>query len=438
MGNRYSWLNKLILLLIPAGLCHPASALTFQGIADYSLALRTGGGDIQKSELIVTPRWDFNLSESTRSTLILRSRADAVDTLAPGQPTQPSRSHWNRRAYLGSHADLELRELYIDATLEDTYIRLGKQQVVWGQADGLRVLDVLNPIDYREFILPDVDDRRIPLWMLNLETPLGVGMLQWVLIADQTYDQLPASDAAFAFSSPLLVPSAPSNVPVTLVDYDRPKKPLQDADTGVRWKGFVGGWDLSLNYLYHYQDQAVFYLSQSQNSVRVSPTYERSHLVGVTASNAFGDFAFRGELGYSTDRYWVADPSQDDNGVDASPELAYVIGIDYSGLTDTFLSFQLFQSHLTEPASSVVRDQTTTQITALARHNLLNEALALEAFVIHGLNQDDGLVQLKARYQISSALSGRVGADLFYGDSDGLFGQFRPANRVHAGLSYAF
>jgi hypothetical protein len=263
-------------------------------------------------------------------------------------------------------------------------------------------------------------------------------MLQLILIPDQTYDELPPFDGAFAFSSRLLVPSAPANVPVTIREHDRPGRPLKDADAGLRWQAFVGGWDLSLNYLYHYQDQAVFYLAQEQNGVVVSPTYERTHLLGATFSNAFGDFALRGELGYSTDRYWVADPTRVDDGVVRSPELAYVAGLDYSGIGDTFISFQVFQSYLTERPSGAMRDPAETQVTALARHNLWNQALALEAFVIQSINDDDGLLQLEARYQFSSDLSGRVGADLFYGDGTGLFGQFRSANRVHVGLTYAF
>ena len=430
--------NKTALLLLSLGLSSSASALTLQGTADFGVALRTHDGSVQKSELVLTPRWDIDLPHSARATLIARGRLDAVDRLSPGQLTQRSRSHWNRRGYLGDKGDVELREFYIDAAIGDAYIRLGKQQVVWGQADGLRVLDVLNPIDYREFILPEVDDRRIPLWMLNVEAPLAAGMLQLILITDQTYDELPPTDGAFAFSSPLLVPGAPANVPVTLLDHKRPARPLQDADAGVRWKSFVDGWDLSLNYLYHYQDQTVFYLAQDQNRVVVAPTYERSHLFGATLSNAFGNFALRSELGYSTDRYWVADPGQVSNGVATSPELAYVVGLDYSGLSNTFLSMQLFQSHLTTPDSGIIRDRTTTQITALARRNLWNEALTLEAFVIHSLNEADGLLQLEARYQFNSTLSGRVGADLFYGDSAGLFGQFRTANRFHVELTYAF
>ncbi|HOP17818.1 MAG TPA: RNA polymerase-associated protein rapA, partial [Gammaproteobacteria bacterium] len=35
-----------------------------------------------------------------------------------------------------------LREAYIDTKVSDWYLRLGKQQVVWGTADGIKLLDI--------------------------------------------------------------------------------------------------------------------------------------------------------------------------------------------------------------------------------------------------------------------------------------------------------
>ncbi len=46
---------------------------------------------------------------------------------------------------------IDLREAFIDLTFEKFDLRLGKQQIVWGKTDGVRVLDVVNPLDYKEF-----------------------------------------------------------------------------------------------------------------------------------------------------------------------------------------------------------------------------------------------------------------------------------------------
>jgi len=63
-----------------------------------------------------------------------------------------------------------LREAYVDGTVNDWSIRAGKQQVVWGTADGMKLLDMINPTDYSEMAQNQMEDSRIPVWMVNAET----------------------------------------------------------------------------------------------------------------------------------------------------------------------------------------------------------------------------------------------------------------------------
>ena len=68
-----------------------------------------------------------------------------------------------------------LREAYIDTTNEDWAIRAGKQQVVWGKADGMKLLDMINPTDFSEMAQNQMEDSRIPLFMINAEKQLEDG-----------------------------------------------------------------------------------------------------------------------------------------------------------------------------------------------------------------------------------------------------------------------
>jgi len=63
-----------------------------------------------------------------------------------------------------------LREAYIDSQVGDWSLRTGKQQVVWGTADGMKLLDTINPTDYGEMAQNQMEDSRIPVWMINAET----------------------------------------------------------------------------------------------------------------------------------------------------------------------------------------------------------------------------------------------------------------------------
>ena len=55
----------------------------------------------------------------------------------------------------------EVRELFVDIRQGPLFLRLGKQQVVWGESDGLRLADIINPLDFRwHYFLEDWQDIR--------------------------------------------------------------------------------------------------------------------------------------------------------------------------------------------------------------------------------------------------------------------------------------
>jgi hypothetical protein len=66
------------------------------------------------------------------------------------------------------------RELYVDAVVDDFWIRLGKQQIVWGKTDFFRLQDLINPVDFgQHFFYDSFEDIRIPQWMLSIQYKAG-------------------------------------------------------------------------------------------------------------------------------------------------------------------------------------------------------------------------------------------------------------------------
>lgn len=66
------------------------------------------------------------------------------------------------------------RELYADGIIGDWWIRVGKQQIVWGKTDFFRLQDVLNPVDFgQHFFFDSFEDIRIPQWMLSIQYKAG-------------------------------------------------------------------------------------------------------------------------------------------------------------------------------------------------------------------------------------------------------------------------
>jgi len=394
----------------------------------------------QYSRIAATLELSGMLNESTSFTSIVRGQILGPNSADPGSPNQPAVSPSSQRIYINDAIELELRELYLDMDFESASLRLGKQQVVWGQADGLKLLDVVNPQDFRRFILDDFDDSRIPQWTVNLELFLEIGDLQLLWIPDTSMHSLPESDAEFALTAPFA--NLPRGMPVLLNPIDRPDNILEDADVGARLSMFLAGWDVTLNYLYHYDDFPVLQMHIANNQLALSPRFERTNTIGASASNAFGNFIFRMELAYNTDTYLasrVQDPGNTTNvnQVTATGELGYIFGLDWTGLSDTFVSAQLFQSHLLD-GSDFSRDDVDTNLTLLVRRNFLNESLKLELLWIYHLNADDNLLRISGDYELASEVSMTLYADFFEGRASELFGQFDEKDQVGIRFSFGF
>ncbi len=73
-----------------------------------------------------------------------------------------------------------VRELYIEFEHKETFVRLGKQQIVWGKTDAFRLQDRINPLDFGyHSIWADLEERRIPQLALDVIHSFGnVGMFQ--------------------------------------------------------------------------------------------------------------------------------------------------------------------------------------------------------------------------------------------------------------------
>jgi len=427
----------LLLLIATALLDAPvraetATELSFTAEAKWAVDLDDGRSS--KLDLIGTPELEVWLDGEARVVAIVRLRADAFDRITPSDGRPEDYSRWSRPLRVGDRLEAALRELYVDLRLGEADVRVGKQQIVWGKSDGLKVLDVVNPQDFREFILDDFEDSRIPLWAVNAERRFGPVDVQLLWIPDPTVHELPREGAQFAFTSPLLVPAGPPpGIPV-VTRSRHPRRVLRDSDAGLRLSTTLRGWDLTLNYLYRYDDAPVFSRrlpAQPGEPVVVEIRYVRSPLVGGTFSKALGDWVVRGELATSSNRRFASTRLADADGMIETRETSYVLGLDWYGLSDTLVSAQLFQSLLAgSHRDELVRDDTESTLTLFVRRQFARDTWSVELAGLRSLDRGDGLWRLRLRHTLRDDLSVTFGTDLFHGDRDGLFGEFDKRDRV--------
>ncbi len=367
-----------------------------------------------------------------------RIQVDLADELEPEKPGQLNRAPASRRALFGDYAEMELLELYADIAIDDIFLRVGKQQIVWGQADGLKVLDVVNPQSFREFILDDFESSRIPLWALSAQIPFGDVVAEFVWIPDNTFDDIPANDAYFAVRSPLLILPPTPGKEVHIEDPVRPGRFFADADYGVALTALVGNWDLSFNYLYQYNNLPQFLYFEDDTSVTITPSYTRTHMIGGSFSTSLGDFILRGELAWFTNKAFTVSRQVEPSGSTLSGEFSYVIGLDYSGISDTFISVQLFQSFVQDHVAGMIRGGTESNMTLFIRYKFNSDLTKLELRNVTNLERGDGYVELSAEHELRDNLTLGARLVVFYGDQFGLIGQYHDKDFFGFSLEVGF
>jgi hypothetical protein len=210
----------------------------------------------------------------------------------------------------------ELREFYVDMNPFDRLkLRIGKQQVVWGETDFFRAMDVVNGFDYRwrSFLERENEELRKPLILVNatIDVPEANGNLQILFRPGvdrdrdigNTYD---LSGGRWAlqpnkgvdFLAPGLLAT---NVHSAGADAD-------DKTGGIRWSGVAGPVNYSLAYLKTFSNDPV--VNSSFAPYRQTPKgqlgdfiYPKIDLAGITLSgySAALDAVLSTELVYTRD-----------------------------------------------------------------------------------------------------------------------------------------
>lgn len=196
----------------------------------------------------------------------------------PGGPGSDVMEQYNRG---------DLRELYVDLMpTERIKLRLGKQQVVWGESDFFRAMDLVHGYDlrWRSFLEGENEELRKPLILGNMtvQVPEVDGSFQvivrpgWDRDKDigNSYDLYGGRwDLQTFRGADFLSPN------VTMrYDFHHPAGDVDDLTWGMRWKGTAGGLSYSVAYLKTFNPDPIV------NSAFVP--FERA------AASPFGDWIF--------------------------------------------------------------------------------------------------------------------------------------------------
>jgi hypothetical protein len=199
--------------------------------------------------------------EDAMLTVIGRSVYDSIYDIGDAVTSKFSEQQENKRKF-----EYKLREVYVDLALPPFSLRLGRQQVTWGETDNFRALDVINPLDLRwHWSREPWEDVRIPLWMARAIYDIGkIGPLEesfveavWVPWDFQRNKSTTDPRRPWAFighglrarANSVVVGNQLFGLKTTVFDR-KPDRGLESSQAGMRFKGIWRGIDFSLNYYY--------------------------------------------------------------------------------------------------------------------------------------------------------------------------------------------
>ncbi|MBV54414.1 MAG: hypothetical protein CMG27_01285 [Candidatus Marinimicrobia bacterium] len=341
--------------------------------------------------------------------------------------------------------ETSFREAYVDLFFSNVEFRLGKQQVVWGKADGVFINDIVCPLDMSMFLLQDFDNIRMGLPMAKANLYLGNWMLEglWIPKFEPWQFAEAGSDWEFTLSVPPdtvwdLIPNV-----IHLNDEELPENSLENSEFGLKLSTFLLGADISLLYLDGYADHPSIQVVDTtitgspiptQIDTYLSPTYYRSPMYGLNFSRPVFTTVIRGELGYFGDRRFSNVNMQNFT----SDYFSGMMGLDFTGPLGSSISFQAIHRQIMDYKSGMVDDKTEQMATATISGSFLRETVIASVLGLADVNEDAGLGRLDISYAWSDALRISLGGFLLWGNEDTLFGQFDVNDNIYLKIKYSF
>jgi len=346
--------------------------------------------------------------------------------------------------YNADSLNFSMRELYLDLYFDNFDLRIGKQQVVWGKADGVFITDIVSPLNLTEFLLPDFDEIRTGVIAAKLNYYIGNGTLEAIWIPQFTPTIRPGAGSIW-----YIEPDFPA--PATF-DWSKSEisPSLENSEFFLKYSAMTSKIDFEIMGGYTWDDNPTLHIqkefvidstsmppSPSLSGLIVTPEHHRLTIAGGAFSTEIKGIIFRGEAAYYNGKYFqTTDPLATD-AIIQKDYLHYVAGVDFN-LGNVKMSAQFIQQYILDYNDLMYQDEAVNTATFLAHYDMFRETLHLELFSYIGLTNSDALIRPKVTYDFDDSFSILLGGNIFVGDEQGQFGQYGDNSMVYAKIKYNF
>lgn len=333
---------------------------------------------------------------------------------------------------LKDRTGMELREAYLAYAKGNLDLRVGRQIVVWGVADALRLTDCVSPCDYTEFLAQDYDDIRMPVNALRAKYAWRSLTFEAICNPVADFFILP-TDRRNPWA--LSLPSA--TLPYTIdLESGKPEKRLRNMEYGGRITVNLRGIDFSLSALHTWNKMPVLSLalSDDRNSLLVKGEYRRMTMLGADCSLPVGQFVLRGEAAC-----YFGEAQSGGVGKDVVCRDTYnaLVGVDWYPGNDWNLSAQYCHKYTAGSLDGLSVYRHAALATARISKELMRNSLKLSTFAYVDVSNGGVFNRLSASYALNDQIELTAGYDFFHADK-GKFAMYKQNSEVWVKAKYSF
>jgi len=315
-------------------------------------------------------------------------------------------------------SEVRLYDVYVEGSLSDKIdMKLGRQVVVWGRSDTIRITDVLNPLDSRRPGMVDIEDLRLPVTMAKLDFFWGDWRITPIAVLEQFFTINPAFGSAF---NPQPNPHME-------------KKSYDDVTYALSVGGEFSGWDVNF-YAARLHDDAGYVKFKPKPIFK----HDKVNMFGTALNVLYGPWLLKTELAYFDGLKYTSTQDKTFSRTDM------LIGTEYKGIADTMISYDFSLRHLNHYDERLkdelfLPEQNFVQHAFRVTSDFMNATLHLNYLIsLYGLNLDEGGFQRAwVRYDIADGITTNVGVVDYIGGSK-LFDIVHNNDMVFADISYNF
>ena len=363
--------------------------------------------------------------------------------IEPPGPGEPEPDIENLRDIKIDHSGVDLKEFYFDIFFSNMDLRVGKQIIRWGIVEGWRIIDEVNPLDFKEHILRDVSDRYIPLWMVKGDYYIGPLTIEGLWIPDvRGHEPAPLRSEWSQFQK--------------LPDLKKVPRNFENSEAGLRTSGTIGGYELVLAYFYHWDDFPAAFRTITglglgnlgiSPEVTFFPRYRRLQSYGAGLAKSFGKIVVEGEFSYVGGKYWgtctACGTDEAEFNEIQRDYVKHVVGLK-TVLYGADISLNFSQDIILNHTSDIQQKQHEDAASLFARKEIRYGTMVPQLLAISLINRKEYLFRPKLEYRYTDKITFLFGVDIFSGDPGpdagrlNFFGYFDDDDRMYMEVKYSF